>query len=99
VDLSRVTTDTIFLGDSVNFRADLMPDIAAKPYDYTIDFGDSMGITGTSSIDPLFFNHIFSTGGRHTVKISVKNDVMSKPVTDSLEIDVNYKIFLPLTTK
>jgi PKD repeat protein len=99
VDLTRVTTDTIFLSDSVDFSADLMPDIAVKPYDYTIDFGDSWVITGTSGMDPLFFYHIFSTGGSHTVKISVKNDVMGKTVTDSLEIYVNYKIFLPLTTK
>jgi PKD repeat protein len=99
VDLIRVTTDPIFVGDMVGFTADLLPDTATKPYSYTLDFGDGTVITGTSDMDPLLFDHVFNTGGGYTVQISVQNAVMSESVTDSIDVYVNYKIFLPLTTK
>lgn len=99
VNLTRVTTDTIYLGDSVEFSADLLPDYAAKPFDYHIDFGDGTVVTGTYESEPLLFFHTFAFGGSYTVQISVKNDAMSDPVSDSLDVYVNYKLFLPLTTR
>jgi PKD repeat protein len=99
VDLTRITTDTIYTGYVVGFSADLLPDNAFKPYAYTIDFGDGMVITGTSVTEPLLFSHIYTSGGSHTIQISVINDVMAEPVTDSLDVYVNFKIFMPLTSK
>jgi PKD repeat protein len=99
VDLTQVTTGTIYTGDSVNFSADITPDNAAKPYEYSIDFGDGKVVTGTSDMEPLLFYHVFTSGGVYMVQISVKNTVMSEPVTDSLAVHVNYMIFMPLTSK
>jgi PKD repeat protein len=99
VDLTRITTDTIYTGDAVGFSADLLPDNASKPYAYTIDFGDGMVITGTSVTEPLLFSHIYTSGGSQFIQISVINDVMAEPVSDSLDVYVNFKIFMPLTSK
>ena len=99
VDLTLVNTDTIFVGDSVDFSADLLPDNAAKPFYYDIDFGDGTVITGTYEFEPLLFFHVFTSGGAYTVRISVKNAGMSEPVSDSLDVYVNYRIFLPLALK
>jgi PKD repeat protein len=99
VDLTLVSTDVIYFGDEVDFNSDLLPDNASMPYKYEVDFGDGMVITGTAEMEPLLFYHAFAYGGSYRVQISVKNDVMSEPVTDSLDLYVNYKMFLPLTSK
>ena len=99
VDLTQVTIDPIFPGDVVDFSADLLPDDAGKPYSYTIDFGDGTVVSDASSLDPFLFDHLYTFSGRHTVQISVWNSGMTDPVTDSIEILVGYKFFLPLTAK
>jgi carboxypeptidase T len=101
VDLTQVTTGTVYAGDTVDFSADLLPDNAGKPYTYTIDYGDGTVITATSSLDPLSLSHTFISGGNYTIQIWVSNAVMTIPVTDSLDLNVvvMYKIFLPNTVK
>jgi carboxypeptidase T len=99
VDLTQVTTGPIFPGEMVGFSADLLPDNAGKPYDYTIDFGDGTVITGTSSLDPLLLNHVFSSGGAYTVQIWVQNASMTEPITTMLDVTIFRKIFLPISAK
>jgi PKD repeat protein len=99
VDLTQVTTGVIYPRGSVDFSADLLPNDAAKPFDYIIDFGDGIVVTGTYLTEPMLFFHAFSAGGVYTVQISVQNDVMAEPVVDGLIVNINFEIFLPLTRK
>jgi PKD repeat protein len=99
VALTQVTTSPIFPGELVGFSADISPNNAGKPYTYTIDFGDGTVITNVSSDDPLTFDHIFTSSGVYTIQIWVENAGMSVPISDSLDVMLAYKIFLPLTTK
>jgi carboxypeptidase T len=99
VELTRVTTDTAYAGDPVDFMLDLSPDDAAKPFSYSLDFGDGTVVTGTSEMEPLFFYHVFITGGVYTAQAAVKNEAMPDPIFDTLTIYVNFEMFLPFTTK
>ena len=99
VELTQVTVDPIFPGVLVDFNADILPDNAGKPYDFIIDFGDGTVVSGTSSLDPQLFTHMFAAGGKYSVQLSVWNAGMANPVTDNLDVMVAYKIFLPLTAK
>jgi PKD repeat protein len=99
VDLTQVSTGTIFPGDTVEFSVDLLPEDATKPYYYTIDYGDGTVISGTSDLDPYPFEHVFTSNGWHTVQISVWNAGMTDPITNSLDILVAYKFLLPITVK
>ena len=99
VDLSLAITGTIYVGDVVDFSADLMPDDASKPYTYTIDLGDGSPIMdGTSNLDPLPFTHTYAVTGTFTVLIEAWNEGMGEPVTDSLDINVyDVGVCVPLT--
>jgi carboxypeptidase T len=100
VNLTQLTNNPIFIGNMVSFSADMLPDNAGKPYNYTINYGDGTIITDISSLDPLFLDHIFKTSGKHTVQVWVWNAGMSEPVTSSLIVDVNYyMLYMPLTYK
>ena len=99
ITLTKLTEGPILPGFVVDFSADLGPDNAGKPYDYTIDFGDGTVITGTSSLDPLLFTHAFLTSGWHSIQLSVQNAGMTTPVTGVLDVLVLYRNLLPLTAK
>ena len=99
VDLTKVTIDPISPGGLVDLSADILPDDAGKPYSYTIDFDDGMIVTGTSSLDPYYFDHIFTTTGSYAVQIWVVNASMVEPVTEVIDIIVEHKVFLPLSIK
>ena len=102
VDLSLVTTGTIYVGDEVEFSADLTPDNAYKPYTYTIDFGDGVTVTASSSADPLLFEHTYTMVGTNTVEIQVWNDGNVEPVIDTVEVVVEpvmTYIYLPIIAK
>ena len=88
VDLTLVDPGTIYPGATVGFNADLLPDTAAKPYTYTIDYGDGIVFDGSSNLDPLLLEHIYSLPGDFTVVIDVQNAVMLEPVIDILNITV-----------
>jgi PKD repeat protein len=99
VDLSQVTMGPIFPGNVVELSADLLPDNAGKPYNYTIDFGDGTVVSDVSNIDPQLFNHIYLNSGIFTVQIWVWNTGMVEPVTDFQDVLVSYKVFLPVIAK
>lgn len=89
VDLTLVTTGTIYTGNGVDFSADILPDDANKPYTYTISFGDgTLPMTTTSSTDPLPLTHTYAITGSFWVEIKAWNEGMTGPVTDSLELQV-----------
>jgi len=99
INLTQVTTGTLFPGDIVEFLLDLQPDDSATPFSYSYDFDDGTVITGTSEMEPWSFFHIFNSPGVYTVQVAVKNDAMPDPIMDSLVVYVNYELFLPLTRK
>jgi hypothetical protein len=90
VGLSQVTRGTIYTDTEVAFEADIAPDGAAKPYTYTIDYGDGISSTATSNDDPLTeITHTFTATGSYDVEIAVWNCEMSEPVTDTVEVIVS----------
>jgi carboxypeptidase T len=97
VDLTRITTATVYPGQGVAFRADLLPDDAALPYTYTL----SAGLPVTATADPLVLTTTFDAPGSYRVEIGVWNCAMTTPLTDSVEIVVSavYRYFLPLVRK
>ena len=99
IDLTQVTTGTIFTGDTVDFMLDLLPDDAIMPFSYSLDFGDGSIVTGTSEMEPITFFHVFNSPGVYTVQAEVKNEAMIDPLLDTLTVYVNYELFLPLTSK
>ncbi len=99
VDLTQLTTGPIYPRDLVDFSADLLPNDAAMPYAYIIDFGDGTVVTGTYEYEPLLFFNQYHAAGVYIVQVSVWNDAMLEPVTDSVVVYINFEIFLPLTRK
>jgi PKD repeat protein len=99
VDLTQITSGSIFVGDPVEFSAELLPDSFTKPYTYTIDYGDGTLLTLTSSDDPLSLSHDYASGGSYTVSIEVWNVGMVGSVSDVLDVTVSYRSFLPITAK
>jgi hypothetical protein len=102
VDLTLVTMGTIYTDTVALFSADIAPDDAAKPYTYTVDFGDSTApLTGTDNADPLLFTHTFPVSGTRAVEIGVWNCAMSETqaVTDRVMVatyPLRRRIYLPL---
>jgi len=89
VDLTLVTTGTVYPGDPVDFSADILPDNAAKPYSYTVDYGDGTPpVTGSSSDDPLTFSYTYTLPGTYPVEIAVWNCDMTEPVTGTVTVVV-----------
>ena len=102
VDLAVVNPAPIYAGELVAFSADLLPDDAYKPYSYTIDFGDGMTASGSSSDDPLSFTHTYTEVATYTVEIAVWNLGNVEPVTDTVEVVVAtplYRLYLPVIAK
>jgi hypothetical protein len=105
VDLTQVTTGTIYTDTLVTFRADIAPDDADVPYTYTIDFGLGASAPALSSDDPLTLTHTYILTGTYDVAIAVWNCDMTIPVTDMLQVTVvereeilNY-LYLPIVLK
>jgi PKD repeat protein len=89
VDLTVVTTGTIYPNDPVDFSADIMPDDFTAPYSYTIDYGDgSVPFSGSDSADPLPFTYSYTAVGTYTVEIAVWNCAMQQPVVDTVVVTV-----------
>jgi len=98
VDLTQVTSDPIFRGTWVQFNADLTPDTEDMPYDFTVDFGDTI-MSGQATNEPLVINHAYSFPGSYNVEIRVQNAGMIDPVSDVINVKVLTRIFLPLSIK
>jgi hypothetical protein len=91
ITLSYTNTSAIYTDTVVYFEADLAPDNATKPYTYTIDYGDGVSGTATSSADPLALEHTFDTTGTQTIEIAAWNCEMTRPVTDEVSFTVREK--------
>ncbi len=98
VTLSQVTSGTVYVGDEVAFEANLTPDEAAKPYSYTVDYGDGAVFSASDSADPLSLSHSYAATGTYPVQIEVWNCDMTQPVTDGLTLTVGApEVCKPLT--
>jgi hypothetical protein len=94
----------VYAGEPVDLLADIVPDDAAKPYTYTVDYGDGTApVTATDSLDPLALSYTYYTTGTYTVEIGVWNCAVTEPVTGTVEIVVEtrlmHTIYLPLVVK
>lgn len=104
VSLTQTTTDTIYPETMTAFSANILPEDAAKPYNYRLSIDGTPGHTMTSSDDPLVFGQTFAAAGSHAVEIAVWNCMMTavEAVTSAVEIDVEtkgYYIYLPTILK
>jgi subtilisin family serine protease len=88
VELTLVTTGTIYTDTLTQFHADLAPDEATKPYSYTVDYGDGVVITGSQIADPLVLTHTFGVTGTYEVPLAAWNCAMKDPVTDTVVLTV-----------
>jgi hypothetical protein len=105
VTLSLVSPGTLYVDDTVSFSADIAPDDAAKPYSYTVDYGDmTVLFPASSSDDPLALSHTYDTPGIYDVTIRVWNCGMAagQAVSDTLQVEIfssGFGIYLPLVAK
>jgi N-acetylneuraminic acid mutarotase len=106
VDLTLVTTGTIYTGDLVEFSAEVMPLNADIPFSYTIDYGDGTTAEGTSSDFVMSFDHTYTTSDTFTVEIGVWNCDITEPLTDMVDVTVMeppappfYYYYLPMLYK
>jgi hypothetical protein len=88
VAVSVLNTDPIYPDDLVELEADIIPDNAAKPYSYTIDYDDGTTDEGASSDDPLLFNHAYAEAGTYLVEVAAWNCDMTEPVVGTVEVVV-----------
>jgi PKD repeat protein len=91
VDLSLLTPGTIYTDTLIELSADVAPDDAAKPYTFTVDYGDgTVPVTGDSSDDPLVLTYTYDTTGTYEIGIAVWNCEMApeEAVTDTLTLTV-----------
>jgi len=93
VNLALVTSGVVYTDTAVEFSADIIPDDAEKPYTYTIDYGDGISTTTTSSDDPLTtpLDHTFTATGTYDVEIAAWNCNMTEvqAVTDTVQVVVS----------
>jgi PKD repeat protein len=90
VDLSVVTSGTIYPGTIVEFSADVAPDDADKPYNYRVTVDGTPGDLSVSDVDPFIFTETFVLTGAHSVGIAVWNCEMAEweAVTDTITVTV-----------
>lgn len=91
VTLTQVTTGSLYPGDWVAFRADLVPDGAVWPYHYRVALDGTPGAEMSATLEPLVFSDTFDVPGTHAVEIAVWNCEMTEgeAVTDSLTLVVD----------
>jgi PKD repeat protein len=90
VELVQLSMGTPYTDTLVRFSADIVPDDASKPYDLEVLWGDSLGITDSSSDDPLTLEHTYDATGTYQVDIYVSNCDMGPgdAVSDTLQLTV-----------
>jgi PKD repeat protein len=100
VELTLVTTGTLYPDDEVAFSAALTPDGLSVPYHYTLNAGPVM----TSTANPLAFTLTFTAPGTHTAEIAIWNCAMTVPLTGAMPVVISepaarFYIYLPLVVK
>jgi hypothetical protein len=104
VELSVSTLPPVYPGQVVDLLADIMPNTAAKPYDYVIDYGDGTApVSGSSSDDPMLLSHVFANAGTYLVSFSATNGCMTEPVVGTVEVVISptplHYYYLPIIGK
>ncbi len=97
VTLTLQTTGTLLLGAPIDFQADVGPDEAHKPYQYSIDYGDGNIDSGSTSADPLNLQHIYLLNGPFPVQFSAWNCGMPVPQTDTIYVDIYAEAGIQIT--
>jgi subtilisin family serine protease/PKD repeat protein len=88
LSLTLVTTGTVYTDTLVEFRADLAPEDAVKPYSYTVDYRDGTVITSSQSADPLVLTYTFRATGTFDVQVGAWNCDMEAPATGTVTLTV-----------
>jgi hypothetical protein len=105
VELTLVTTGTLYTDTVVLFRADLFPESLAVPYSYTLTYGDgSAPVLGSSSDNPLTFQHLYSQMGSYVAEIAAWNCDLppGEAASDTVRVPIRKpgnEIYLPLVVK
>ncbi len=105
VDLTLVTTGTIYPTDRELFRADITPLDLTMPYSYGLTVNGVPGGVEVGSTNPLTFTLVAGEPGTYTVEIALWNCAMTVPVTDSVVVVVSepvtprFYIYLPIIVK
>jgi hypothetical protein len=98
LELTLVTTGTIYPGDLVDFTANVLPDGATTPYTYTVNGGPEM----TTIDDPFTFTVTATAPGTQTVEIAVWNCTGVDPVTATIDVvvtPVTFRVYLPIVLR
>ena len=97
VTLSRAGTDPIIVGEAAVFTATVTPADASSPFTYTLA---PVGGTPVSvSTNPFTVSITFSQPGTQTAWIGVWNCTMTTSVTDTLDVTVYGRLYLPIVFK
>ncbi len=105
VELTLVTTGTIYPTDRELFRADITPLDLTMPYSYGLTVNGVPGGVEVGSTNPLTFTLVAGEPGTYTVEIALWNCAMTVPVTDSVVVVVSepvtprFYIYLPIIVK
>jgi PKD repeat protein len=105
VELTLLSAGPIYPGEEVEISADLVPDGAAPPYSYTVDFGDGTApILSAGYDDPLALHYTYTVTGTFSVEVLVWNCTMTEMVSDTLAVDVSgrpasHYVYLPLVIR
>jgi PKD repeat protein len=89
VNLTQVTTGTVYTDTVVQFSAGITPG-DANPYSYTVDYDDGTGTTDLGTSNPLLLDHTYIATGTYQVEIAVWNCEIAPEdaLTDTLQLTV-----------
>ena len=87
VTLTLQTPGQILVGEPLSLLADIGPQDANKPYDYSIDYGDGSLANGLTSDDPLTLIHTYTLGGEFPILFSAQN-CGAAAITDTHVVDI-----------
>jgi hypothetical protein len=102
VSLTQVVPGDLLPGHETAFQVELLPLDTNLPVFYSIEFDDGTEMV-ISSTDLLTFTftHVFSMPGHYTIVVSAWNNDMlpGEAVTDTIDVFVQYALFLPLVLR
>lgn len=99
--LSRLTGEAVYAGDTVGFVVAVQPETAVPPFTYTLSIsGTAVLVDQSASNVPFAFDHLFAGPGSYPLLLDVWNCGLSTPVSAGLEVAVlpateRYKLYLP----
>jgi hypothetical protein len=99
--LSRLTGEAVYAGDTVGFVVAVQPKTAVPPFTYTVSISDTAVLVDQPAASaPFTFDHLFAGPGSYPLLLDVWNCGLSTPVSAGLEVAVlpateRYKLYLP----